>query len=79
MKKKMVLSSDECMAAFQESRIETMGVLRCEMGLCKRIATSDKWDIKTRALAMSLMPEILNEIHDLKIEIENERLKEVPF
>ena len=76
-----LLCLDEIAKMMQGERLELLQILGLQFGLCKRIAKSDKWETKTRALAASLMPEILNEIHDLKIEAENERLKgnQVPF
>jgi len=80
LKKKKALSLGEALEIIQEGRIELLGILRMQMGICRRIAEDkDRWSAGTRMLARTLVPQIQSEIHELKIEVENERLGELPF
>ena len=77
--KRQGLSLGEAQEMGLECRIETIGVLRCMMGTFKRISKNKRLPASTRILARTLVPQIENEIHELKIRIENEKLGEMSF
>jgi hypothetical protein len=78
--RRKLLSPDEAREVSSKCLIEHIGALRGLMGLCKRVAKNkDRWPPETRMLAKTLVPQIENEIHELKIGIENEKLGEIPF
>jgi len=63
----------------QQVGIESLEILTELMGACKRISANDRYDRALRDRARGLIPQILSEIYDVKMELENARFEKVPF
>jgi uncharacterized metal-binding protein len=77
--KNRFLTLDEITYECTKAKIDLLGILREMHGTVLRIAAKDNYNSKLRALAKDTAAGIMNEIHELKIELEGDALGEVPF